>query len=642
MAADPNQFDKLAYLESIIQNIVDIITILEADGTIRYESPSITNVLGYLPDEMVGQNAFGFVHPDDYKRVFSLFAGKSAKKNAVEAVELRFRHKDGHWVYLECSAKNLLFDPHVRGVVVSSRDMAFHRDVELKMRLQSEALTASSNGILISERAGTILWVNPAFTAMTGYSYDEAVGKNPRILKSGEQSPKLYKELWETILAGKSWTGELINRRKDGTLYFEKQTITPVVGNDGGITHFIAIKRDVSEEKKLEAQFRQAQKMEAVGRLAGGVAHDFNNLLTVILGHSDLLLAKGWDDERLTSSLTEIRKAGVRAAALTRQLLAFSRKQVFQMKVHSLNEIVAGMDKMIRRLLGADIELVTLLGEDVDPVWIDAGQIEQVIMNLVVNARDAMPNGGKVVIETRKASVDAVLAGNGKHPGFVPGVYTVLKVQDTGTGISPEAKAHLFEPFFTTKEKGKGTGLGLATVYGIVKQSQGFIYAESEPGKGTEFLVYLPPSAEKPQNAAVAAVVELPCGQETVVIAEDEELVRGLAVQFLARQGYRVLEARNGLEALDAAARHEGSPIALLITDMVMPHMGGNELAEKFSANYPRIKIIFTSGYTDHGGVQSWLDRGCSFLQKPYTQAELLMMVREVLDKPQTPPLTRG
>lgn len=629
VSSPQNNFDKLRYLESIIENITDVVTILDATGKILYESSSIKSVLGYTPEELIGKNAFTLIHPDDYKEVFATFMKGITRHDVVEKTEMRFKHKDGSWRHLECMAKNQLDDPHVRGVVVSSRDITERRQTEAQIRLQSHALEAASNGIVITDIAGTILWVNEAFSQMTGYSLYEAVGKNPRILKSGEQSVRSYEELWSTILDGRTWNGELINRRKDGSLYFERQTITPVRNKEGEITHFIAIKLDISSEKRLEAQFRQSQKMEAVGRLAGGVAHDFNNLLTIILWQSDWLLMERTGDSLLRKSLTEIKNAAQRAAGLTRQLLAFSRKQIFQVKVGDLNDIVRGVDPMIRRLLGEDVEFVTLFGQDLKKIKVDAAQIEQVIMNLAVNARDAMPSGGKLVIETLQVQMDAKAAGH--YPGLVPGDYVLLKVKDNGMGMPAEVKAHLFEPFFTTKEKGKGTGLGLATCYGIVKQSKGYLYVESEPEKGATFLVFLPPSEETMALETAASVPKLPRGTETVLVAEDEELMRGLATQILTRQGFQVLEACNGLEALKMAEKHPDK-IHLLLTDMVMPYMGGSELAEKFSQAYPNVKILFTSGYTDHSVVQKWIDKGCRFLQKPYMYSELLIAVREIFD----------
>lgn len=625
----------LEYLESIIENITDIITILEVDGKIRYESSSIRSSLGYEPQEMVGLSAFDFIHPDDREKIFKVFLTGSLIPSYVSKVEFRFRHKDGSWRILEAMAKNLLFDPRVRGVVVSSRDITERKRLEEQIHLQVSALEATANGVVITDLKGLIVWTNHAFSQISGYSREEVLGKNPRVLKSGEQPASFYKNLWETIVAGNIWTGEMINRRKDGTLYFESMMITPIRNQEGEITHFVAIKQDISEHKKLEAQFRQAQKMEAVGRLAGGVAHDFNNLLTIILGRAEFLSRRFETDASEYVDVEEIRQAGVRASHLTRQLLAFSRKQVLQTKVTQLNTIVLGTDKMIRRLMGEDIELVTVLGENLKQVKVDAGQVEQMIMNLVVNARDAMVKGGKLVIETRGVLIETEEAL--LNPGLIPGDYILMTIRDTGSGMTEDVKNHIFEPFFTTKEKGKGTGLGLSTVYGIVKQLQGFIYVDSEINKGTTFRIYFPTVSDfEAEKMGTITSSEIPGGKETILLVEDEEIVRGIVFQSLTRQGYQVIEARNGLEALRMAKGYQGSKIQMLLTDMVMPHMGGSELAEKFSLLHPDAKIIFTSGYTDQNAIQRWIDQGCRFLQKPYTPSELLFTVREVFDSKKT------
>ena len=628
-----NPEEELSYYKAILENVTDMVVILELDGKIRYISPSCKTILGYEQDEMVGKNTFSYLHPDDYKSVFGIFIKTMAQKDAQAGSEFRLKCKDGSWKHIESIGKNLLFDPKIHGAVLISRDITERKKIEAQILLQHEALEAASNGIVITDARGTIVWVNNAFTKMTGYSAELAIGKKPNILKSGEQSPEVYAELWKTILSGKTWAGELINRRKDGTLYFEKMSVTPVVDSKGITTHFVAIKEDISTDKKLEAQFRQAQKMEAVGRLAGGVAHDFNNLLTVILGRCDLLIVDAQKGRTLNvEGVKEIEESGRRAANLTRQLLAFSRKQVFQTKVMNINDIVRSCDKLIRRLVGEDIEIVTLLADDLRFVKVDAGQIEQVLMNLAVNARDAMPNGGKLVIETSEVKIDQETAS--AFLGFTAGEYVRIKVQDNGTGIAPEAKAHLFEPFFTTKEKGKGTGLGLATIYGVVKQSGGYIYADSEPGKGAVFSVYLPITSEKMSAGHEALHMDLPVGNETILLAEDEDLVRGLTAQMLMRQGFNVLEVRNGLEALRKAEGDKNGPIHLLLTDIIMPYMGGSELVEKFSKLYPGTKILFTSGYSDQTSVKKWLDKGHRFIQKPYMIPELLRAVRETLDTP--------
>ncbi len=382
----------------------------------------------------------------------------------------------------------------------------------------------------------------------------------------------------------------------------------------------------------LEEQLRQSQKMEAVGRLAGGIAHDFNNLLTVIKGYSELSLLTLKDGDSLKGNIEEIRKASQRAADLTRQLLAFSRRQILEFKVLDLNSILQNLDKMLRRIIGEDIELIYLLSHHLGKIKSDPGQIEQVILNLALNARDAMPSGGKLTIETYNVEFDKTYART--HFGVKPGHYIMLSVSDTGCGLSAEAKEHLFEPFFTTKEKGKGTGLGLSTVYGIVKQSEGDIDAHSESGLGTIFKIYLPRVEEE-----VSVLLHkdgkdsLPEGKETILLVEDEPYVKGFAIRVLRETGYHLLEAANGNDGLRMAQEYAGE-IHLLLTDVVMPQMGGRELADRLKPLRPDMKVLFTSGYTDnaivHHGV---LEPGIDFLQKPFSPEALAQKVREVLDR---------
>jgi signal transduction histidine kinase len=390
---------------------------------------------------------------------------------------------------------------------------------------------------------------------------------------------------------------------------------------------------DITERKQLEEQFHQAQKMEAVGRLAGGVAHDFNNLLTAILGCADLVL------ETLTAAapereeIEEIRKAALRAADLTRQLLAFSRQQVIAPTVLNPNEVVADMDKLLRRLLGEDVELRTVLASDLATVKADPNQLEQVLLNLAVNARDAMPNGGKLTIETQNLELDQEYVRG--HLSAQPGPYVMLAVSDTGVGMDAATQARIFEPFFTTKEKGKGTGLGLATVYGIVKQSGGWIWVYSEPGQGTTFKVYLPRVEEAVAPAAPSPPPPMSMrGSETVLVVEDDGTIRNLVQKVLKANGYTVLVAASGGDAEPVAGQHEG-PIHLLVTDVVLPGLNGREVARRLTAARPGIRVLYLSGYTDdaivHHGV---LEPGVAFLQKPFALAALSRKVREVLDSP--------
>ncbi|MGH9945533.1 MAG: ATP-binding protein, partial [Pyrinomonadaceae bacterium] len=393
----------------------------------------------------------------------------------------------------------------------------------------------------------------------------------------------------------------------------------------------LGVARDVTERKGLEEQLRQAQKMEAVGRLAGGVAHDFNNLLTAITGYSDLSLRRLADNPAVRRNLEEVKKAAERAAGLTRQLLAFSRKQVLQPKVIVLNDVIHDMNKMLQRLIGEDVELRAELDPRLGRVKADPGQIEQVIMNLSVNARDAMPLGGRLTIATANATLTAEDAR--RHHYVQPGAYVLLSITDTGCGMDEETRKHIFEPFFTTKEVGKGTGLGLSTVYGIVKQSGGYVWADSEIGRGTTFRIYFP-RVEAPIRSDIVKDGDgaLPQGEETVLLVEDEDIVRELTHEFLEMSGYTVLEARNGRDAITICEQHDG-PINLVLTDVVMPQMSGRELVERLAPLRPAMRVLYMSGYTDdqivHHGV---LSESKSFLEKPFTIQALARKVRAVLD----------
>jgi PAS domain S-box-containing protein len=755
-------------------------------------------------------------------------------------------------------------------------------------RVHTGALEAAANAVIITDAAGTIVWVNPAFTSMTGYSPEEVMGRNPRILKSGRQGGAAYQTLWDTILSGRVWTGELVNRKKDGTHYTEEMTVTPLRSETGTVSHFIAIKQDVTrrkemeatlqeaqrrlqhvlssspaalftlrtegegpvfvctwisdnverllgckaeeimtpggwdsrlhpedrarvfaemgrlisdghlvqeyrfrdhgggyrwlrdekillrdsagtavevvgswsdiaarkqaemdlqesekkyrvlfdrnphpmwvfdeetlaflavndaavrhygwereqwlamtvldirppdeipgfravydqalwedpstrrferfkhrkkdgtvievdiaasrisfegrkarlilatdvtEKRSLEAQLAQSQKMESVGRLAGGVAHDFNNLLGVIGGYGELVRKRVKGDPRLLHYVEDIVKAADRAAGLTRQLLAFSRKQVLQPKVLDLNAVVGEMEKMLRRLIGEDVQLATVFDDRLGTVKADPGQVEQVLMNLVVNARDAMPRGGRLTIETQNVDLDRKYCR--RHPEVPPGRYVMIAVSDTGQGMPPEVKARLFEPFFTTKAPGKGTGLGLATVHGIVKQSGGHVSVYSEEGHGTTFKIYLPRTDDAKEEAGVAVEPEVPRGSETILLVEDEGSLRELIREWLEGAGYTVLEGRHGAEALQIGESHPG-PIDLVLTDVVMPTMNGRELATQVVAARPQIRTVYMSGYTDDAVVRHGvLGEEVSFLQKPFTEAALAKKLREVLD----------
>lgn len=494
------------------------------------------------------------------------------------------------------------------------------------------AIEQTSESVVITDTTGTILYVNPAFEQTTGYSRAEIIGQNPRLLKSGKHKQNFYQEMWATISSGQVWHGRLVNRKKDGSLISEDTTITPVRDTRGEIINYVEVKRDVTRELELEEQYRQAQKMEAVGLLAGGIAHDFNNILTAINGYSALLQAEMPPDSPAHEKLEIILRSGRRAADLVRQLLAFSHKQIVEPKVLDLNDTIYEIKKMLQRTIPEHIIIETALTADLWPIKIDPNQLEQVMLNLAINARDAMPHGGRLTIETVNMTLDEEYARN--HLAMEPGDYVVLTISDTGTGMNEEIQARIFEPFFTTKEQGRGTGLGLATVYGIVRQNGGVIWVYSKEGQGSTFKIYLPRVIEKAQVVSRVAdeKSELPRGTETILLVEDEPAVRELAASVLRERGYTVLTASHGQEALRLAREHVDN-VQLLLTDVVMPGMNGPDLARQLSQVRPDLKIIFMSGYTDGIiGQHGILEPGNVFIQKPFSPRMLVQKIREVLD----------
>jgi PAS domain S-box-containing protein len=503
--------------------------------------------------------------------------------------------------------------------------------VEEESRRLAMAVRQGAEAVVISDTRGQILYVNPAFERMTGYSRNTVIGHNPRFLKSGKQDSQYYARMWETLSHGEVWSGHLSNKRKDGTLYDVEAVISPIRDDKGEIVSYVATTRDVTREMQLEEQFRQAQKMEAIGRLAGGIAHDFNNLLTSILGYSRLVTDELENGNPIKSDMEEIIHAGERAAALTKQLLAFSRKQMIQLQPINLNAVVLDMDKLLRRTLGEDIELVTLIDNEMGCINADAGLIEQAVMNLAVNARDAMPKGGSLTIQTATVRLDEEQCRS--RVNVEPGEYVMVSVRDTGMGMSNEVKDHCLEPFFTTKEKGKGTGLGLSIVYSIVKQFGGFIDIETSPKNGTDIRMYLPAVEAAACELVARERVALPRGSETILVVEDEETVRRLAVRILESLGYQVLQARHGGEALLICERFE-KPIQLVLSDVVMPHLGGQELIERLRRIRKDFKVLYMSGFTDEAFVRNAKDgQESALLLKPFTQETLAVRVRQILDR---------
>ena len=509
-------------------------------------------------------------------------------------------------------------------------------DEELKEseEIYRTLVESSTDAILMMDKERKIISCNQAFLDLFGYDKNEIEGRSIRVIHKSDESFHSFRDTTYPVIDRDGFIRvEWDFMRKNGTI-FPVETVTSAIKSpDGPIRGYVAIIRDTTDRKKLETQLQQAQKMEAVGTLAGGVAHDFNNLLTTIIGNADLMSMNLSKDDPLCESIAMIKRAGQSAASLTRQLLAFSRKQVIQPKILDLNEVIRGTEKMLGHLIREDVEMKTSLEPTLWPVKIDPGQTEQVMVNLVVNARDAMPNGGKLTIKTANVDLDEDFFHN---EGIKPacGTYAMIAVSDTGIGMDEETQLRIFEPFFTTKERSKGTGLGLATVYGIVKQNAGYIFAHSEPGQGATFKVYLPrvegevTSFEKEQGPMNGFR-----GSETILLVEDDDTLRDLAKKILQKHGYSVLDAHNGEKALRVTDKHHG-PLHLILTDVVMPGMNGREVVERLQSLRQEIKVLYMSGYLDNEiAPHGILDPGINFIEKPFTPKSLAMKVRRVLDQ---------
>jgi len=627
-------FEREELFRLISDNAADMIAVVDMDGNRIYNSQSYSRVLGYDEDELKHSSSFEQVHPDDREMVRK--AAEDARRTGIgRTLEYRIRHKDGSWRVLESTA-SVIRTPRgePQKLVIVNRDITERKEAAESLR-QSESgfrsmVEDAPYGIFRCHSNGKLLSANPAFQRMLRYDHpDELLQTN--LVEDVFDSPSEFQKLKNLVDDGKEFKDVAVElRRKDGnkiTVRCRGRSVT----DPEGLPSFDVFAEDVTEKRILERQLQMAAKMEAVGRLSGGVAHDFNNLLGVIIGYSQLFKRKLDPQSPLREHAEEIEKAGQRAAALTRQLLAFSRQQVLTPAVLNLNDLVAEMLKMLPRLIGEDIAVSTSLAADLGRVKADHGQIEQVIMNLAVNARDAMPSGGQLRIETANRELDQGYVRH--HPGARPGQYVMLSVVDSGTGIDAETLAHIFEPFFTTKELGKGTGLGLATVYGVVKQSEGYVWVDSELGKGASFQIFLP-RVEEEQTAQVPMKTLEGQGagaSETILLVEDSEPLRKLTRSFLESHGFDVLVAQNGEEAIDVEAR-TSKKIHLLLTDVVMPGINGRVLAERLHLKQREMKVLYISGYTDSFiAIHGVLERGMTLLNKPYTEDELVQKVRETL-----------
>lgn len=505
---------------------------------------------------------------------------------------------------------------------------------ENNIRLAARVFDSSQEAIVITDTENHIISVNRAFTEITGYTAQEAFGQMPLVLlSSGRHDQTFYEKMWEDIAVRGHWRGEIWNRRKNGQIYPEWLSVTTLTDDQGRITHYIGMFSDISDRKLMEDQLRQAQKMEAIGQLAGGVAHDFNNILMVITGYCDMLKMSLVEDDPHHTEIEQISKAAGRASALTGGLLAFSRKQVIRPQKIDLNQIISDAGKFLRRIIGEDIHFVTTFRNKPLPVFVDPGQIAQMMMNLATNARDAMEKGGSLVIETSLQRLDEHFVDIFGHGA--PGTYAEISVADTGQGMDEETLLKIFEPFFTTKSAEKGTGLGMAIVYGIVKQHKGYIDVRSEPDQGTTFKIYLPIITAEKSSVKKTEVQELPRkGTETILVVEDDPAVRKFEVSILTRFGYDVIEAEDGREAVLKFAENP-SKIHLVLMDVIMPNKSGKQAFDEIRQIQPDIRVIFVSGYSaDFMRNRGEIDEDVELIMKPINASDMLNRIRKALDSP--------
>jgi PAS domain S-box-containing protein len=625
-----------ARLRAIVETASDVIVIIDEDSNLLYFNPSTEKVFGYTAEELKGQKLTLLMPEhlrDRHSAGFKNYRDTGRRNIKWESLELIGRHKDGHEIPLEISFSEFHTNG-TRNFTGIIRDITARKEAERELLKSNERyrdLVENAHDVIYShDLQGNYTSMNRAVELVTGYTREEALSMNLAQIIVPEHL-ETAREMIARKLEGLDGTAyELDILAKDGRRV-TVEVNTKLIVHDGVPIGVQGIARDITQRKMLEEQLLQSQKLESVGRLAGGIAHDFNNMLTAINGYSDLVLRQIGKDDPIRHNIEEIKKAGERSAELTHQLLAFSRRQILQPEYVDLNETISDTSSMLKRLIGEDIELFSALKPAVGSIKVDPGQLSQIIMNLVVNARDAMPNGGKLTIETSNVFLDSDYAQ--RHLGVLPGAYVMLSVSDTGIGMTAEQQEQIFEPFYTTKEVGKGTGLGLATVYGIVKQSGGNINVYSEVGHGTTFKIYLPRVVERDETFEVQdSFSKLVLGVETILLVEDEDLVRSLSRQVLEACGYSVIEAVDGVEALEVFEKM-GRRIDLLITDVVMPRMGGPELAEHLLALAPELPILFASGYTDDAIVRHGvLKTNVNFIQKPFTIDDVTRKVRDLLD----------
>ncbi|NLV67752.1 MAG: transporter substrate-binding domain-containing protein [Spirochaetes bacterium] len=616
--------------EYMVKNSGDTFVIIGADGIQNYISPSSEKITGYTVDEC-RVPLEKLIHPDDIGHLMEVFSECIKRPDRTFQAQYRHVHKTKGWVHLEAVGQSYLDNPAINGIIVNVRDITERKKTDDDLMIFRESVENSTDAIGISTPDGHHYYQNRAMTELLG-----EVGDNPPV--SVYVDRKKGEDIFRTIMSGGQWKGELKMYSRNREIKEIDLRAYASRDSSGKITALVGIHTDITDRKReekereiLQVQLTQAQKMDSIGRLAGGVAHDFNNMLSVILNQAEIGLLKTPPEHPVYPRLQEIEKAAKRSANLTRQLLSFARKQAITPEILDLNDAIGKILTMLKRLIGEDIELAWIPCETIWPVKMDPTQIDQILANLCVNSRQAISDTGRIVIETKNVILD--IFSSKDNPDLVPGEYVMLALSDNGSGMDAEIRSHLFEPFFTTKDIGKGTGLGLATIYGIVRQNRGLINVYSEPGIGTTFRIYLPRvEGTHEENLTVAAEKPFSKGQETILLVEDEPMIMEIAVSMLEEFGYKVLPAPSPEHALNMAAEYP-EKIDLLLTDVIMPGMNGRELSIQILSMRNDLKVLYISGYTANVIVQHGvLDEGVHFIHKPFTMNDLARKVRETLD----------
>jgi len=633
---------QIHFQASLLDQVNNGVLATNTEGKIVYWNKFAEELHGWKKEEVLGRFITDFlvaegsiIDPEEYIREFQkngrwsgelILLRKDGTRFPAYVTHTMIRSDDGTMIGTVAVSVDITEQIHVEEVILKSKE---------QLQLQSAALESAANAFIITDRNGVIEWANPAFLSLSGYDIDEVIGSKPNLLKSGKMSGEFYAELWNTVTAGKVWRGELINKRKDGTLYDEEMTITPVKNAAGKISHFVAVKEDISKQKELQHQLIQTQKLESIGTLASGIAHDFNNILGIILGYSTLLERSRRDDRRFEENIKTIKQAVNRGSNLVQQILTFARKTDVEYNVINLNVIIRELSQMLHETFPRSISIKLNLDKNLPAIIIDQAQVNQALLNLCVNARDAIlakeKPYGTITIRT------SYIAGKklqSKFPEAVPDKYIIISVSDTGAGINESIRDRIFDPFYTTKSPDKGTGLGLSLVYGIVKTYKGFIDMESEAGKGTTFTLYLPVYQEieekKPDDKKLDEVIA--GGNETLLIVEDEEMLRNVLIQLLENKGYHVITARDGEEGIEKYKEHN-EEIALVVTDMGLPKMSGTDLYAALREINPDIKTILASGFVEPGVSSELYKKGIKeIIRKPYDAVEILQKVRNIID----------